>query len=268
MASLKYQIRPFRYGSNDMSDMSDINALGCEQDELTKYMTRNVRQNWTSYRAGFCRSLKLLLLTPGAVCYVAEDEASKELIGWAIWSRHGNSPKAKEWQRPNSGLLKAAERMLLEAEKTYYKYVPNADPTRVQKHMKHLMPILGEEWAADIFFEYWELDGLYVHPQHYRKGIGKRLAKWGIERGREEKVPVVVYASSLGRILYESVGFEIVKRMNGLDVWIPEYREALEVSSEHEARGAWAMCSQPEGTDFLERARRKLAGVTNHSANP
>lgn len=257
MAFPQYQIRPFRHGTTDISAISDISALGNEQDELTKYMTRNVRQMWISYRAGFYRYLRLQVLNPGTVCYVAENRTTEEIVGWAIWTRHGDSPQAKAWQRPNSSLLKAAERKLLAAEKAYYKYVPNTDPTRDQKRFKQVMPLLGEEWPTDVFSEFWELDALYVHPRCYRQGIGKLLMRWGVERGREENVPLLVYSSQLGRILYESVGFEVVRRMAKLDVWIPEFIEALREKSEDEARGAWAMCWQPEGTDFLEKARRK-----------
>lgn len=263
MASPKYTIRPFRPGTTDMSAITEINAVGNEHDELTKYMRRNIQQKWTSYRNGCRRFLQMKVASPGTVCYVAEERSTGEVVGWALWTRHGKSAKAKEWQKPNSGLLKAIERKLIAAEESYYKHVPYVDPTGNHEHMKQLMPVLNDEWPNDIFPEFWELDGLYVHPEQYRKGIGKMLALWGVEKGRAETVPVLVHSSPLGRRLYENVGFGVVNRMDGFDAYVPEFAEELKVKDKDEAKGCWAMCWQPDGTDFLERARRKAEGGTS-----
>ena len=84
--------------------------------------------------------------------------------------------------------MNAVERGLLAVEGWYFNYVPGVDPAMDRKGRGELMPVLGEEWPGEIFGEYWELDGLYVLPSHYRRGIGGMLASWGVERGREEGV--------------------------------------------------------------------------------
>lgn len=258
MTSSQFQIRPFRPGTTDMSAITEIIALGNEHDALTLYMTRNIQQKWTSYRNRCGRFLRMLLANPGCVCCVAESTATQEIVGWAIWTRHGKSVKAKEWQTSNSGLLMAVERKLIAMEMGYYKHVSNADPTSDENHKKQLMPVLSEQWPEDIFPEFWELDGLYVHPKFYRLGIGRMLAQWGVDRGEEEETPVLVHSSPIGRKLYESVGFEVVKRMDGFDAYIPEFMEDLKVKGEAEASGCWAMCWQPNGTDYLQRAKKKM----------
>ena len=256
MGHSNYTIRPFNANSTDICAVSTISALGNEYDELALYMTRNIREKWTSYRASCCRWLKEMLLKPGTICWVAEDRSSNEILGWAIWSRHGQSSVAKSWRNicGNDSWEKALERKLWDFAKAYYRYVPGTNPTADQAHRRNLMPVLSEEWPEEIFKEYWVLDGLYVHPEHYRKGIGKALALWGVERGKVEKVPVLVHASPLGRRLYETVGFQVMKRMEGFDSWIDAFKE------EGEGEGCWAMAYQYEGGDEVERCRRKYAG--------
>ena len=199
-----------------------------------------------------------MVLGPGSVCYIAEDTITKGVVGFAIWSRHGESTKAKDWQRPTSGISMAIERKLNGIENWYYKHIPNVNPTAHKVNRKRLMPVLGEEWSADIFTEYWMLESLTVHPNHFRKGIGKMLAQWGVKRGGEERVPVLLHSSAVGRKMYESVGFEVMKRMTGLDKWIPEFKEG------GDGKGCWAMGWQYEGGDEVERCRRRFLEEREH----
>jgi GNAT superfamily N-acetyltransferase len=211
-----YTLRPFHPSTTDMSAIATISALANIYDPLTKHMTRNINEQWTSYRNSCRRFLQRLLARPGTLCYVAESVISKEVVGWAIWTRYGESDVAKGWRRGNGGVMNAVERGLLAVEGWYFGYVPGVDPAMDRKGRRELMPVLGEEWPGEIFREYWELDGLYVHPSHYRRGIGGMLASWGVERGREENVPVVVRSSPVGRKVYERVGFEVVRRRRGV----------------------------------------------------
>lgn len=251
-----YTIRPFLPSSTDMSSITNISALGNAHDELANYMRRHITSQWTSYRASCGRWLKSKLAAKGTVCYVAESTGTGEVVGWALWSRHGKREKAEEWKRGNAGWRMGLERSLLGLGKRYFERMPGVDRTAERGHVRELMPILGEEWPKEIFEEFWELDGLYVDPREYRRGIGRMLVMWGVERGMEEGVPVVVRSSPQGKRLYLSCGFEVVKREVGFDAYIPEFEEDLKVMAPEEARGCWALCWQPEGTDYLERARR------------
>jgi predicted N-acetyltransferase YhbS len=55
--------------------------------------------------------------------------------------------------------------------------------------------------------QYWELLTLGVHPDHQRRGIGRELAAWGLERAREEGVLAVVCAAKGLEAFYQSCGF-------------------------------------------------------------
>lgn len=49
-----------------------------------------------------------------------------------------------------------------------------------------------------------------VDPRHQRRGFGRSLVQWGLDRADEERVPVALDASCAGLALYESMGFRTV----------------------------------------------------------
>lgn len=52
---------------------------------------------------------------------------------------------------------------------------------------------------------------LCVHPSHQRRGVGRAMVRYGIERARDGGMKAVsVYGSPMGRRLYASLGFERV----------------------------------------------------------
>lgn len=54
------------------------------------------------------------------------------------------------------------------------------------------------------------LSFLGVDPRFQRKGIGKRLLRWGKERSDKEQIPIGLCASPMACGLYRSVAFEDV----------------------------------------------------------
>lgn len=53
-----------------------------------------------------------------------------------------------------------------------------------------------------------DLDYLGVHPDHQRRGIGKQLLNWGLDKAREQDKDVYLIATPAGFPLYQAVGFE------------------------------------------------------------
>ena len=60
------------------------------------------------------------------------------------------------------------------------------------------------------------LAGVCVDPKFQRKGVGKRLLAWGMNRGKEENVSLGLISSPKGKALYESLGFKAVYSFEGL----------------------------------------------------
>jgi GNAT superfamily N-acetyltransferase len=57
---------------------------------------------------------------------------------------------------------------------------------------------------------YWLLGLLGVDPKFYRRGIGQRIVQRGLDVAAEEKVPVTLKASTVGRSLYQNMGFKTI----------------------------------------------------------
>ncbi|KAI1323668.1 acyl-CoA N-acyltransferase [Xylariaceae sp. FL0255] len=56
------------------------------------------------------------------------------------------------------------------------------------------------------------LAGLACHPEYERRGAGKALISWGLERAQREKIPIGLFASPKGMGLYKKLGFKEVER--------------------------------------------------------
>ena len=51
---------------------------------------------------------------------------------------------------------------------------------------------------------------LSVDPDHQRRGVGKKLVRWGLEQAAAEGKEVFLIATHEGKPLYESFGFRVL----------------------------------------------------------
>jgi ribosomal protein S18 acetylase RimI-like enzyme len=51
---------------------------------------------------------------------------------------------------------------------------------------------------------------LAVDPNHQRRGIGRKLVRWGLEQAAAEDQKVFLIATPEGKPLYESLGFRVL----------------------------------------------------------
>ncbi|TQV99321.1 hypothetical protein V2A60_004795 [Cordyceps javanica] len=56
----------------------------------------------------------------------------------------------------------------------------------------------------------WNLDAVVVDQGHRRKGVGRALVQWGVDRAAEEGKGVWLIATSDGQRLYDAMGFSLV----------------------------------------------------------
>jgi GNAT superfamily N-acetyltransferase len=67
---------------------------------------------------------------------------------------------------------------------------------------------------------------MMVHPNHQRKGIGKKLLQWGLDRADKEKIVSWLFARPAAAKMYRNAGF---KPVGLLEVHVPEDDEPLDV---------------------------------------
>ncbi|KAF6826886.1 hypothetical protein CMUS01_09233 [Colletotrichum musicola] len=149
------------------------------------------------------------LATPGAVILAAfpphcSSDDTKNAVGFAVWHRTGSSPTSQSWHL--NSLQKKILRLRVFFEIAYLmltRWLSLAGFLALQSafekvEKQHYPP------------ERWRLSWLSVAPASQRRGVGRELLRWGVERGEEESVTVVLEASEMGRGLYASAGFEVV----------------------------------------------------------
>jgi N-acetylglutamate synthase-like GNAT family acetyltransferase len=62
--------------------------------------------------------------------------------------------------------------------------------------------------SLDRYFRgYAELDMLVVHPAYWARGHGGNLVKWGMELARIDKVKHGLFATKMGKGLYDKLGW-------------------------------------------------------------
>jgi ribosomal protein S18 acetylase RimI-like enzyme len=54
---------------------------------------------------------------------------------------------------------------------------------------------------------------LATHPKHQRRGAGRALCDWGIRLAERIAAPITVFASLMGNLLYQRIGFITVDKI-------------------------------------------------------
>ncbi|KAF5706467.1 integral membrane protein [Fusarium globosum] len=83
----------------------------------------------------------------------------------------------------------------------------------------------GEQGIAGV----WHLDYIGVSPGNQRRGVGKMLLQWGLDRAAEEGKDCYLVATEAGRPLYVAAGFEDIRVVSILG--IPHYSMILRTKS-------------------------------------
>ncbi|KAI7780377.1 hypothetical protein LA080_016101 [Diaporthe eres] len=134
--------------------------------------------------------------------YVVAVDDQDTIMGWAEWTSREDpveelTPEEREKKRaegvsrlPASFDLQAAQQLGREAEEL----------------SKKLREALGEEGYQNS----WSLNSVAVDPAHQRKGVGKMLTRWGMDRAAAENKAVHFLSSPSGAQLYRAMGFEEV----------------------------------------------------------
>ena len=79
--------------------------------------------------------------------------------------------------------------------------------------MKEVESTLGKAFTQ-FFVKYGEkqvhLWLLATHPDYRRRGAATMLCQWGFEKVKEKSWIVPLFASPLGKLLYEHLGYELL----------------------------------------------------------
>ncbi|EAW13555.1 putative GNAT family acetyltransferase [Aspergillus clavatus NRRL 1] len=220
--------------AQDLPAIAEVAAQAMLDDELFEYLCPRRRKFYAEYRQSFMRRLRTKLLSPEWLVIVAVDtsapvadgpHSSMSITGYAVWERIGEGAKdtVRQWKESD------------QAPWCDDPYISRLFPDRsVDNARLAAYNALSTEcfpWAA--YPNVWYLSVLAVHPHHQRQGIGRSLVEWGLEKARQEELPVGLEASAKGTSLYEQLGFRTVNEvqlMPGITMtamlWVPNLEVA------------------------------------------
>ncbi|KAF4224727.1 hypothetical protein CNMCM8980_005498 [Aspergillus fumigatiaffinis] len=135
----------------------------------------------------------------GTALMVAVDDALQgQIVGFALWDVPVPSPRCAPHQPQEPEPEPAA----------------HAHAGLDQSALAEMRRILAEDARAHFGDEMkrnvWrsvDLDYIAVDPRHRRRGIGKLLLQWGVQRAAAEQRDCYLVATPAGRPLYEAAGF-------------------------------------------------------------
>ncbi|KAH6971212.1 hypothetical protein BKA56DRAFT_596028 [Ilyonectria sp. MPI-CAGE-AT-0026] len=82
------------------------------------------------------------------------------------------------------------------------------DPRHMQAWREAIRAAARDKFDARYGQQQAHLQILGTHPQYQRMGAASSLLRWGIREAGHHGLPVTLFASSMGRPLYRSFGFE------------------------------------------------------------
>ncbi|KAL0941495.1 GNAT family [Colletotrichum truncatum] len=197
----------------DVSDAAFINA------ELNVWLYPHRQEYPECWRSRINRMLHSSLVKPGVYGFVCvtddEDPADwprDQIIGYSWWEYNGpaDDPLSSKWRQNNSGISNAVERTLMDWHSRYVNFF-QLDKS-VSRERQAAFYREGAERGNPFapLKSFWNLIVLGVHPDWQGRGAGKKLMRWGLDRSAEDKVPIILIASTPGQRMYTRMGFDIV----------------------------------------------------------
>jgi len=161
------------------------------------------------YRTFCLWLLRSRLATPNLKLLVAEDSATKQPLGLAVWEAGAATALGRQWVASSAvpTWLAPLERHLCGWE-AWYARLWNAGTVNA--------PFLAAFRAAmrDAYRglpPHLHCMILAVDPAAQGRGVGRRMLNWGLELADREGLLVTLETSARARLLYESEGFTILR---------------------------------------------------------
>ncbi|KAM0188242.1 hypothetical protein ACHAPA_007678 [Fusarium lateritium] len=142
----------------------------------------------------------------------AEAQNAQQVVGFAIWNYAQQQDRKSE--TVSIDLVDEKDR--------------SVDPYRA-----NILFSATESAVQKCLDGHMELDNMAVDPDHFLKGYGTLLCRYGMNIAREDKIPVGVIAAKLGMKLYEYLGYSCTAKVtltdcrpgedDSVDFWVQKW---------------------------------------------
>ncbi|KAL6856419.1 acyl-CoA N-acyltransferase [Trichoderma novae-zelandiae] len=163
-------------------------------DDVDLYWLRRARVSFWNNRWRF-------------IVAVDRDETGHEIIvGIAQWARLGEGGEGLEgWHWDPRHLLKPLSSLAMTIHAWLW---PNrASDVMTEDIVERSYPYFSTLWTGKRA-ESWLLDVLAVRPDAQRKGVGRRLVQWGLEKAKSDSVCASVISAFGKEEFYSKCGFD------------------------------------------------------------
>ncbi|CAI6341189.1 unnamed protein product [Periconia digitata] len=214
----------------DLGPITNINEGAFKDDELNAFFYPGKDKYPGDLRRYQILRLRTRFVTKGMHGVVVETEGDKpEIAGYAMNLRLGDDEEAGKWMEDSWGC--ALERTLLKLEGWYDRTF--TDRARSSKNIQRFQTASG--WnSLDVYKNRWHISILAVSPAHQRRGVGAMLVQHAQRLAAEDRVPLTLESSMMGKAMYMKQGLEVVSEVNvaeGFDsicmAWVPEGLEGI-----------------------------------------
>ncbi|KAJ2992466.1 hypothetical protein NUW58_g2159 [Xylaria curta] len=152
-------------------------------------------------------------------------KGSAEIVGYCIWYREGPDAPQEDSNGPKS--KQPTIKRILNRIRTYdiVDYLSDlANPILSASHARAMAKECSDPNSRQFEPNYTKprhYFGVYdigVDPKFQRRGVARKLMTWGIEKSKEENLPVFLSSTPAGKPLYLDLGFRTV----GTWTWRPK----------------------------------------------
>ncbi|KAK3331459.1 acyl-CoA N-acyltransferase [Apodospora peruviana] len=122
---------------------------------------------------------------------------------------------AAQWQKPGSHTPAATsdEGKPAMAEPTSEEYKPPTFDAETAAQIMEIIISESKKWEQALGYDTstgWYLLMIAVDPEQQRRGIGKLLMRWGVDKAASEGRDLFLTATPEGKPLYEKTGFKVL----------------------------------------------------------
>ncbi|KAK2606036.1 hypothetical protein QQS21_003554 [Conoideocrella luteorostrata] len=123
-----------------------------------------------------------------------------KVVAFSIWSNVGTSPPGQD----TAAIAPSEQHYERKDCNTERLKAYRAATTKARKDIFARM--YGERQSS--------LRQLATLPEYWHRGVGTQLLHWGMERSREQGVPITLFAGPMGKNLYEKHGFKELEKVH------------------------------------------------------